>query len=178
MGLNSNLHVCFSKMVKDNFSELDTVNFVLVDKVELYAFCRSVKLGEIDQVPNLKAKLQLSESDLNPSPLKSVKNADPHGSRRSAWMISRTFKSNTFEVEMLGKFNHNPGSLVIGCVPFIPFLLPRAQKILGFFELTQNVVLGGHASGLKEVISLKLSCHLSNCIHHRLLLLLASSDSS
>lgn len=126
LGLNSNLHVCFSKMVKDNFSELDTVNFVLVDKVELYAFCRSVKLGEIDQVPNLKAKLQLSESDLNPSPLKSVKNADPHGSRRSAWMISRTFKSNTFEVEMLGKFNHNPGSLVIGCVPFIPFLLPRA----------------------------------------------------
>jgi hypothetical protein len=93
-------------------------------------------------------------------------------------MVSRTFKSNTFEIEMLGKFNHHPGSLVVGCVPLVPFLLPRAQQVLRFFKLTQNVVLGGHASGLKEVVSLELSGHLSNRVHHGLLLLLATANSS
>ena len=69
LGLNNRLHVYFSKMVENNFSELDSINFVVVDKIKLNTLCRSVELGESDQVPLLKAKLKLSESDLYPSAL-------------------------------------------------------------------------------------------------------------
>jgi hypothetical protein len=57
LGLNNRLHVYFSKMVENNFSELDSINFVVVDKIKLNTLCRSVELGESDQVPLLKAKL-------------------------------------------------------------------------------------------------------------------------
>jgi hypothetical protein len=50
-------------------------------------------------------------------------------------------------MKFVRKFDFNPGSVVVGCFPFVPGLFTWTEKVLGLSSFTtwcEYVVLSGH----------------------------------
>ena len=135
-------------MIKDNFSELDLLETVVVVEVKQQAASRSMQLRENDCLPASQAKVELAEANLPPSAL--LVDTDPDLSRVASGMVTGTLKAYALKRKMLAEFNHDPRARVVRCVPPVPRLLSWAQKVLWNLHARgpaqEHVVFGCHFS--------------------------------
>ena len=109
--------------------------------------------------------MKRAESDLDPATLQRVIDADPDFGRRLAWVVSSTLESDSLEVQVLGKFDHHPGSVMVRCVPLVPRLFARAKQILRMLKTRwsteQHVMLCCHSCSRVQVIPKRAAHSLS-----------------
>ena len=72
------LNYAFAKMVKNDFTQLNSLGSTPVVEIELDSLRVAVNLGELDDVPSSETELQLSVSNLSPAPFEHMKHVDVH----------------------------------------------------------------------------------------------------